>query len=77
NSLCFAGMIVISSVWFEGFFAQKHLKFFYYGIIFGTGFIRAFAGPTSNAILSQLVPKIMLPFAANISSSTWLVASIA
>jgi len=77
NSLCFAGMIVISSAWFEGFFAQQQLKFFYYGIIFGTGFIRAFAGPTSNAILSQLVPKIVLPFAANISSSTWLIASIA
>lgn len=38
--------------------------------------IRAFAGPTSNAILAQLVPKEILPFAANISSSTWLVASI-
>ncbi len=75
-SLCLAGMILITSSWFESNIAQQHLKYFYYSIIFFTGLIRAFAGPTSNAILAQLVPKEILPFAANISSSTWLVASI-
>lgn len=75
-SLCLSGMILITSSWFESVIARPHLKYFYYGIIFFTGLIRAFAGPTSNAILAQLVPKEILPFAANISSSTWLVASI-
>lgn len=75
-SLCLGGMILITSSWFEKMIPIHQLKYFYYGIIFFTGLIRAFAGPTSNAILSQLVPKNMLPFAANISSSTWLVASI-
>lgn len=75
-SLCLAGMILITSAWFESIISKQHLKYFYYGIIFFTGLIRAFAGPTSNAILAQLVPKDILPFAANISSSTWLVASI-
>jgi MFS family permease len=75
-SLCLGGMILITSAWFESITARQHLKYFYYGIIFFTGLIRAFAGPTSNAILAQLVPKEILPFAANISSSTWLVASI-
>jgi MFS family permease len=70
------GMIVITSGWFESKVESNHLKYFYYGIIFFTGIIRAFAGPTSNAILAQLVPKNLLPYAANISSSTWLVASI-
>lgn len=75
-SICLAAMILITSPWFENRIAQPRLKYFYYGIIFFTGVIRAFAGPTSNAILAQLVPRQVLPFAANLSSSTWLIASI-
>jgi predicted MFS family arabinose efflux permease len=41
-----------------------------------TGAIRAFAGPATNAIIAQLVPKDILQFAVNISSTTWLAASI-
>lgn len=41
-----------------------------------TGFIRAFSGPTFSAMISQIVPKDMLPTAASISSATWLIASI-
>jgi MFS family permease len=55
----------------------KHwLEYCFYAIIFLTGIIRAFAGPVSNAIVAQLVPRNLLPFAANISSSTWLIGSI-
>jgi MFS family permease len=52
------------------------LEYCFYAIIFLTGVIRAFAGPVSHAIVAQLVPRNMLPFAANISSSTWLIGSI-
>jgi MFS family permease len=52
------------------------LEYCFYAIIFLTGIIRAFAGPVSHAIVAQLVPRNMLPFAANISSSTWLTGSI-
>jgi MFS family permease len=56
---------------------SKHwLEYCFYAIIFLTGIIRAFAGPVSHAIVAQLVPRNMLPFAANISSSTWLTGSI-
>jgi MFS family permease len=55
----------------------KHwLEYCFYAIIFLTGIIRAFAGPVSHAIVAQLVPRNLLPFAANISSSTWLIGSI-
>lgn len=55
----------------------KHwLEYCFYAIIFLTGIIRAFAGPVSHAIVSQLVPRNKLQFAANISSSTWLIGSI-
>lgn len=73
---CMILLIFISSAWWENKVSQYYLRYFYYGVIFFTGIIRAFAGPTSNAILAQLVPKSILPFAANISSSTWLIASI-
>lgn len=55
---------------------KKWLEYCFYGIIFLTGIIRAFAGPVSHAIVAQLVPRNVLPFAANISSSTWLIGSI-
>ncbi len=56
---------------------SKHwLEYCFYAIIFLTGIIRAFAGPVSNAIIAQLVSREQLPFAANISSSTWLIASV-
>ena len=75
-SLCVVGLVVVTSSFLEKQMNSKLLEFCFYGIIFFTGIIRAFAGPTSNAIVSQLVPRNILQFASNISSSTWLTASI-
>lgn len=75
-SLCVIALIVITSPWFESNVKTRSPQLFFYGVIFCTGAIRAFAGPTTNAILAQLVPRDILHFAANISSSTWLAASI-
>lgn len=75
-SLCVVAMIIITSPWFEGRMHTKSPAIFFYTIIFFTGAIRSFAGPTTNAIISQLVPRDILQYAANISSSTWLAASI-
>src|SRR5439155_3991188 len=52
------------------------LALLYYAVIFCTGAIRSFAGPAGNAIIAQLVPKDVLQFADNISSTSWLAASI-
>ena len=75
-SLCVIALIVITSPWFESNVKTRSPQLFFYGVIFCTGAIRAFTGPTTNAILAQLVPRNILHFAANISSSTWLAASI-
>lgn len=48
----------------------------FYAVIFGTGIIRAFTGPAFSAIIAQLVPRDELRFAASVSSTTWLSASI-
>ena len=47
-----------------------------FAVIAVTGAIRAFSGPTFHAIISQIVPKEMLPRAAAINSSSWLIGSI-
>ncbi len=75
-SICVAAMIFITSAWFGTHVHTKAPQVFFYTVIFFTGAIRAFTGPATNAIISQLVPKDVLQFAANISSSTWLAASI-
>lgn len=74
--ICVIGLIVITSDYFSDTITVQAQEYSFYGIIFLTGVIRSFAGPTSNAIVAQLVPRNILQFAANISSSTWLIASI-
>lgn len=74
--LCVVALIVITSPWFIRQVNLSSPEYLFYGVIFCTGIIRAFTGPTTNAILSQLVPREHLHYAANISSSTWLAASI-
>lgn len=75
-SICVIALIIITSPWFAQQVHTSTPQLFFYGVIFCTGIIRAFTGPTTNAILSQLVPRDVLQYAANISSSTWLAASI-
>jgi len=75
-SLCVVALIALTSSFTTNKISNQSQVYFYYGVIFLTGVIRAFAGPTTHAIISQLVPKNILQFAANISSSTWLIASI-
>ncbi len=41
-----------------------------------SGAIRAFSGPSFGSLISQIVPRNILPQAASISSASWLIASI-
>lgn len=75
-ALCAVGFILITSSYFQAHWSVKALEVAFYVIVFLTGIIRAFVGPTSSAIIAQLVPRTILPFAANISSTTFLSASI-
>ncbi|MEJ7913688.1 MAG: MFS transporter, partial [Chitinophagaceae bacterium] len=75
-SLCIVALILVTTPYFENRYSSKGLELSFYVIIFFTGVVRAFAGPTSSAIIAQLVPRNILHFAASISSTTWLSASI-
>jgi len=75
-SVCVLALLVITIPSLERKLPVPLLTSFFYIIIFFTGAIRAFAGPASSAIIAQLVPKNILQFAASISSTSWLAASI-
>jgi MFS family permease len=45
-------------------------------VVFCTGIIRSFAGPTANSMIAAIVPRERLQKATSLNSSTWLIASI-
>lgn len=47
-----------------------------YAIVFCTGLVRAFSGPTSFAMVTQLVPKEEVPAAITWHSGTWQVGAV-
>ncbi len=47
-----------------------------YITIFGTGIVRAFAGPVFNVMLASIVPKTMLQNATTWNQGTWLSGSV-
>ncbi|HYM94430.1 MAG TPA: MFS transporter, partial [Chitinophagaceae bacterium] len=47
-----------------------------YAVIFCTGIVRSFAGPTFNVLLAYIVPKEVLQNATTWSQGTWLSASV-
>jgi MFS family permease len=75
-SLCVAGLVIVTSSWLQGSLSVSHTALAFYVIIFFSGVIRAFVGPSANAIIAQLVPKEVLRFAASLSSTSFLAASI-
>ncbi len=75
-SLCVVALVVITIPAVQESLGRERVPLLFYSVIFFTGIIRAFAGPTAHAIIAQLVPREVLQFAASISSSSWLSASI-
>ncbi len=65
-----------STQWFSQQFGTKIIILFIYSIIFLTGAIRSFSGPSFGAMIASLVPKPLLITASQLSSSSWLIASI-
>lgn len=75
-ALCVLALIVVTLPSVQSRISAGNTALSFYIIIFFSGIIRAFAGPTSSAIIAQLVPRDVLRFAASLSSTSWLAASI-
>ncbi|MEO7536372.1 MAG: MFS transporter [Ferruginibacter sp.] len=74
--ICTTILLATSSGWFQQELGNKLIIIFIYSIIFMTGIIRAFSGPTFSAIIASLVPRNLLMIASQLSSTSWLIASI-
>lgn len=73
---CITMLLLLASPYSHATFKPWAIAACICGVIAATGAIRAFSGPTFSAMISQIVPKELLPNAASISSATWLVGSI-
>jgi MFS family permease len=74
--ICAALLLAVSTHWFQQAFGIKIIMIVVYAVIFCTGIIRAFSGPAFGAIVASLVPRELLITASQLSSTSWLVASI-
>ena len=75
-AICVIILLGISTDWFHAEFGNKLIIVFIYITIFFTGAIRAFSGPSFGAIIASMVPRELLIYASQLSSTSWLVASI-
>ncbi len=74
--ICAFILLGTSTQWFSQQFGTKIIILFIYSIIFLTGAIRSFSGPSFGAMIASLVPKNLLITASQLSSTSWLIASI-
>jgi MFS family permease len=74
--LCVAGLISLAFGPFVKALQNHWIQWLTYTIIFCTGVIRAFAGPTLNAIIAQIVPREKLSGAVTLNTSVFLTASV-
>ncbi|MBN9380074.1 MAG: MFS transporter [Chitinophagaceae bacterium] len=77
---CYLACVAVLIVLFVGPFIRawgfSRIRWIIYVIIFMTGVIRAFGGPTFNAIVAQIVPREQLPSAVTLNTSVFLFASV-
>lgn len=74
--LCVLLLLLISTTFFFSHFGKTSVVVLAYIIIFCTGVIRSFSGPSFGAVISQLVPKEILPNAVTWSQGSFLSASV-
>ena len=76
NLLLTIAFAFITSDFSIQYFSKHAVLFAIYIIIFCSGIARSFSGPTSFALVSQLVPKEELPAAITWHSGSWQVAAV-
>jgi len=74
---CAAGtLLFLSTPYSRSELSPHHIAVAIYGVIFCTGIIRAFTGPTFSAMLASIVPRHYLQNATTWSQGSWLSASV-
>ena len=75
-AICTAILLGTSTDWFHHQFGVKLIIVTVYSIIFITGAIRAFSGPSFSAMIASLVPRDLLTTGSQVNSMSYLIASI-
>ena len=76
NSVLTSILCFITSNYAITTYPQTWLLFIIFFVVFGTGVLRPFTGPTSFALVSQLVPKNHLANATMWNSGSWQVGAV-
>lgn len=71
------GLLAITSFWMEEHSSKKIIEWGIFALVFGTGAVRAYIGPSFNSFLAQLVPTESLVKAVSVNSMVWLIAAVA
>jgi len=69
-------LTLATSAFFTTAYGDRSSLALIYTVVFGTGILRAFSGPTSFALVSYLVPKEELPQAITWHSGSWQVGAV-
>jgi MFS family permease len=76
NILLTLMLTLATSAFFTSAYGSRSSLILIYGVVFGTGILRAFSGPTSFALVSYLVPKEELPQAITWHSGSWQIGAV-
>jgi MFS family permease len=72
--LCGVILALVSLPWFQ--FSNTAKLTVILSVVFCTGIIRSFAGPSANSMIAAIVSREQLQKAISFNSSTWLISSI-
>lgn len=73
---CALLLLLLSTPLVSDRFADKQISWCIYAVIFCTGIIRSFAGPSFSAMIASIVPRQFLQNATTWSQGSWLSASV-
>lgn len=75
--ICTAGILLfLSTSYINNNVGKLNITYSIYGVIFCTGIIRSFAGPSFSAMIATIVPRQFLQNATTWSQGSWLSASV-
>jgi Bacterial protein of unknown function (DUF894). len=74
--VCAGGLMFAALPFTETTWGKSFVQYSIYTVMFCTGVLRSFIGPSTVSIMAQLVPRNTLPNAVTWSSGTYLTASV-
>ena len=70
------GLLLVTSHFMQENFSKQVIAWSIYGLVFGTGAVRAFTGSAFNSFMVQLIPAEKMVKAISINSMVWLIAAV-